>query len=146
MSSRSCVRDGKGIEKHAVGIVPSREDGPWDTIVGLEDIDSTRPTRLAELAAKSDFFPNVFYRPEWFDPLQWVGKRSDFLNHDLNQISAGQLRRDWISEPIFVKSIELNVLTGMVLQGPDRDWWFEECDHVPNEAQLVNEPGRGDRA
>lgn len=139
--------DEKGIEKHAVGIIPSREDGPWDTIVGLEGIDRTKPTmfygstRLAELAAKSEFFPNLFYRPEWFDPFNWIGKRNDLLNEEQVKITAGQLRRDWIGQPMFVKSVAPKVLTGMVLEGPDRGWWTDEYElAVPDDTELVLSP------
>ena len=61
----------KGMGMHAVGIIPF-----MTTIAGLEDIDLARPTmfygstKLAELSARRDFYPNVFYRPEWFDPVE----------------------------------------------------------------------------
>jgi hypothetical protein len=135
--------DEKGIEKHAVGVIPFTE-----IITGLEDIDRSRPTmfygstRLAELAAVSDFTPNVFYRPEWFDPTSWKGKRTDLLNEDQVKISAGQLRRDWVTTPTFIKSVDPKVLTGMVLEGPDRGWWAEEYTHIPDEAMLVMSPVR----
>jgi hypothetical protein len=133
--------DHRGLPRTCVGYVPFVH-----TLTGIEGLDRSVPTmfygstKLAELAMTSGFAPGGFYDAAWFDPGNWVRKRPDLLNEAQTRITAGQLRQTWISEPTFVKSVDAKVLTGMVLEGPDRGWWTEEYSHVKDTDVLTVSP------
>jgi ATP-grasp domain, R2K clade family 3 len=116
------------------------------TMTGLETADRTLPsffygsTRVAELAADSGFRPGGYFEAAWFDPQNWRGKRDDLLNQVQQATTIGALRRDWITTPVFVKSVEAKVLPGMVLEGPDSRWWFEEYANLKDDAAIVISP------
>jgi hypothetical protein len=83
----------------------------------------------------------VWFNADWFNPKNWIGKRTDLLNEIQNYLTVGELRNDWINEPFFVKSVDPKVLTGMVLEGvKDKEWWIEEYEHLHNEDRLVISP------
>ena len=69
----------------ACGVIPFT-----DTIVGIDDIDPTIPTifygstKLVEIASKLPFFPGVWFNADWFNPKNWIGKRTDLLNEIQN--------------------------------------------------------------
>ena len=115
-------------------------------ITGLDEADSGIPaffhgsTRIAELASASGFGPGAFFSADWFDPQQWISKRDDLLNPEQRLSTIGDLRRNWLSEPIFVKSVEANILTGMVLEGPYSRWWLKEYAHIDDKAATVISP------
>lgn len=133
--------DEYGHSRQAVGVIPFTDD-----VVGMEDADSSirtcfyGSTRLVELAAKMPFYPAVFFKKEWFDPYSWRGKRSDLLNEAQTQITADELRTEWTNGPIFIKSADPKVLTGMVLEGDDKDWWMIEYDHIKADERLIVSP------
>ena len=131
-----------GDSRIAVGVIPFT-----DTIVGMEDVDNSIPTmfygstRLIELAEKMSFKPGVFYKKDWFLPKNWRGKRLDLLNEDQEYLTVSTIRNNWINEPIFIKSSDTKILTGMVLEGSkDRDWWIEEYNHLKDTDELVISP------
>lgn len=131
--------DARGLKRTCVGYM----DGQ---ILGTEGLDRNVPTmmygstKLAELSQVSGFYPGGFYNAAWFDPREWVGKRPDLLNEQQLHMSVGQLRQFWIHEPVFVKSVEPKVLSGMVLEGPDKEWWLEEQRHLAAYEMLVVSP------
>jgi hypothetical protein len=141
--------DKRGDSRFAIGVIPFT-----DTIVGLENIDLSIPTmfygstRLVEIAEHLPIKPGVFFTHAWFDPKNWVGKRPDLLNESQSYMTVGELRKNWIEEPIFIKSADPKVLTGMVLEydsrtSPtisDREWWLIEYDHLKDEDRLVISP------
>jgi len=134
--------DRQGIKKSAVGIVPFT-----DIITGLEDVDRDEPTifygstRLAELGMTAGFSPGVFYHPDWFNPIHWVGKRPDMLNEP-REITVGELKRDWVPEAIFIKSADPKVLTGQVIEVEEKTDWISEHDHLKDETVLVTSTPR----
>jgi hypothetical protein len=116
------------------------------TMTGLEQADRTKPslfygsTRVAELAAASGFRSGAYFDAAWFDPQNWLGKRDDLLNADQRLTTVGELRHAWISTPVFVKSVLPKALTGMVLEGPDSRWWFNEYAHLNDKDAIVISP------
>lgn len=134
--------DKKGDTRFAIGVIPFT-----DTIVGMEEVDTNQKimfygsTRLVEIAENLPVKPGVFYNKNWFDPKNWVGKRHDLLNESQSYMTVGDLRKTWINEPIFIKSADPKVLTGMVLEGVnDQEWWTNEYDHLKDEDRLVISP------
>jgi ATP-grasp domain, R2K clade family 3 len=115
-------------------------------MTGLEDADLRIPsffygsTRIAELAATSGFRPGAFFDAAWFNPQNWIGKRDDLLNHEQRLTTIGDLRRNWPTSPIFVKSVEAKVLTGMILEGPDVGWFTKEYTHLKDDDSIVISP------
>ena len=131
-----------GDTRFAIGVIPFT-----DTIVGMDEIDVSGPTmfygstRLVEIAEHLPIKPGVFYNKNWFDPKNWVGKRPDLLNESQSYMTVGDLRKTWINDPIFIKSADPKVLTGMVLEGAgDQAWWTVEYDHLKDEDRLVVSP------
>ena len=134
--------DKRGDTRFAIGVIPFT-----DTIVGMDDIDVSGPTmfygstRLVEIAEHLPIKPGVFFTHQWFDPKNWVGKRSDLLNESQSYTTVGELRKNWIDDLIFIKSADPKVLTGMVLEGEeDKGWWIEEYTHLKDEDRLVISP------
>jgi hypothetical protein len=130
-----------GATRIACGVIPFT-----DTIVGIDDIDPTIPTmfygstRLVEIVSKLSFSPGVWFKPEWFDPKNWCGKRNDLLNENQTYMTVGELRKNWIDKEFFVKSSDPKILTGMVLESDDYKWWIEEYSHLKDEDRLVISP------
>lgn len=133
--------DALGLPRFGIGF-----DVENQAITGLDAADPSFPsyfygsTRIAELAAVSSFWPGAHFSSGWFDPQQWIGNRDDLLNPEQRLATIGDLRRDWISEPVFVKSVEAKVLSGMVLEGPDAAWWLEEYAELDDLAAIVVSP------
>jgi len=141
--------DKRGSTRHAIGVIPFT-----DNIVGMDDIDVSGPTmfygstRLVEIAEHLPIKPGVFFTNAWFDPQNWVGKRPDLLNEAQSYLTVGDLRKNWITEPVFIKSADPKVLTGMVLEydsrtSPtisDREWWMIENEHLKDDDRLVISP------
>jgi hypothetical protein len=130
-----------GDTRIAVGVIPFT-----NTIVGMDNLDKNQDiifygsTRLVEIAENLSFKPGVFFNKEWFNPKNWIGKRSDLLNEEQKYISAEELRKDWISEAVFIKSIDPKILTGMVLEPEDKSWWISEYEHLDKNDRLVLSP------
>jgi hypothetical protein len=135
--------DRRGLPRVCVGYIPFVH-----TLTGIEGLDRSvatmfyGSTKLAELAMTSGFAPGGFYDAAWFDPGNWVGKRPDLLNEMQTRMSVGYLRQQWIGGPCFVKSVDAKVLTGMVLEGPDKSWWMEEYSHLMDTDVLTVSPVR----
>jgi hypothetical protein len=142
--------DKRGSTRHAIGVIPFT-----DNIVGMDDIDVSGPTmfygstRLVEIAGHLPIKPGVFFTHSWFDPQNWVGKRPDLLNESQSYITVGELRKNWITEPVFIKSVDPKVLTGMVLESDnppisttisEKEWWLIEYEHLKDEDRLVISP------
>ncbi len=135
----------KGSPWTAIGIIPFE-----NTITGI-DKGISNPcmfygsTKLIEIVADNpEWHPASFYKSEWFDPRYPVAYRQDMLNERFETITVGDLRRNWVAEPTFVKSVEVKVLTGMVLEPEPDDWscWLEERADIPDDVLLVASPYR----
>lgn len=135
----------KGSPWTAIGVIPYEY-----TITGLEE-GVTSPcmfygsTKLTELAAAQESWkPAVIYDPAWFDPRFCLGKRPDLLNGEQRTIAVKELRDNWVDEPTFVKSVDVKVLTGMVLEPEedDQSCWLEERADLDDNALLVASPYR----
>ena len=87
--------DAIGDTRIAIGVIPFT-----DIIVGIEDIDLNHPvifygsTKLVEIVSKLSFSPGCWFKSEWFDPKNWVGKRHDLLNESQTALTIGELRKD----------------------------------------------------
>lgn len=123
------------------GIIPFEH-----IITGLENIDFSKPTMfyggtlLPILAKKLNCNTGIFWEDRWFDPNNWKSNRNDMLNQQIKTITLSQLRENWIEEPSFVKSIAVKELTGMVLEGPDKEWFFEEYAELNPDLQICCSP------
>lgn len=124
-----------------LGVIPFTHE-----IKGLELGDPNIPSMFYgsvqishEISKWSTFRPGVYYEKSWWDSRNWIGKRSDLLNEDQINITAEELRANWVSEPIFVKSVEDKWLTGMVIEPvkEDRDNWLIEQSQLDGDAILV---------
>jgi hypothetical protein len=124
-----------GLEQEYIGYCS--ED---DTLTGIGTIPEKHfaygSTKIGELGEKYGL--TVSYKPEWFDPLGWVGKRDDFLNEDTKLIMGEDLHNNWISKVSFIKSIEPKKLTGMVLEVEDKEWFEKEYYIDPNEKLVIS--------
>lgn len=132
----------RGLPYRAIGIIPFSHE-----LTGMEEVDSSLPTmfygstQLLELAPKQ-FKPGMFYDPKWFDPRHWVDKRDDLVNKSMLQISVSTLRKNWVDEVTFVKSIKPKLLTGQVLEPEKEDWdrWVLEHADLDGDEQLLLSP------
>ena len=133
--------DELGVEKHAIGYVPIEQK-----IVGLDGLDSSKPTifygstKVAQLGANTIFKPGSFYEAIWFDPSYAAANRSDMLNTDIRAITTLELRNNWLSEPMFIKSVDPKILTGMILETDEKSMFLDEYSHVPDDAVLTLSP------
>ena len=127
-----------------IGIIPFSHE-----ITGLDEADPNAPsmfygstTLIAKVKDWEFFRPGCFWDEHWYDPRCWIGKRNDLLNSDLQLITAGALRRDWVKEPMFVKSIEQKLLTGMVIEPEkeDHDNWIIEQSALDANDLLIMSP------
>lgn len=127
-----------------IGVIPFSHE-----IRGLEDADPKSPaifygsTQLIQWISEwKDYRPGAFYQKEWFDPRTWVGKRSDLLNEEQEEITVQDLRAKWVQEPMFIKSVEPKWLTGMVIEPikEDQDNWLIEQAALDGDAILVMSP------
>ena len=127
----------RGMPLFAVGVSPFTGQ-----VTNLEEIDLSVPTmfygsnRLVELAPALAS-PGAFFKKKWFDPGYPVGKNPFILNIEQTRTTAGQLRRTWIKEPIFIKSADPKVLTGMVIEPDERDQWTIEYGHLDGNEVLM---------
>ncbi len=133
--------DESNIPKFSIGYIPFT-----NILTGLENINSSIPTifygstRVAELAKYFNFKPGSFYNKLWFDPKQWIGKRDDLLNEKQTRVSVFELRTNWIGQSSFIKSVDPKILTGMVLEESDQDWWTKEYSHIDGRKILTISP------
>jgi hypothetical protein len=133
--------DSLGLPKFGIGY--DVENG---RMTGLENADPYGPsffygsTRIAELASVSGFRPGAYFDADWFNPQNWIGKRDDLLNPEQRLATIGDLRRNWPTSPVFVKSVQAKVLTGMVLEGTDASWFAKEYKHLKDEDYIVISP------
>lgn len=120
-------------------------------ITGLERADENLPTmfygstQLIEMISSwHNYSPGAFYNKDWFDPRQWQGKRSDLLNENQLQITVKHLRSNWVDEPMFIKSVEPKLLTGMVIEPvkDDYDNWLIEQSELDGDAAIVISPAQ----
>lgn len=129
----------------AIGMVPFVY-----TLTGMEDgVENPcmfyGSTKLVEIVSVNpDWQPAAIYDAAWFDPRCGIGKRHDLLNGDQRLVTVKELRDGWVDEPTFVKSVEVKVLTGMVLEPEGDDWmcWTEERADLAEDALLVASPYR----
>ena len=129
----------------SIGLVPYTNE-----ITGLQDIDLNQKiffygsTKLVETVSKMSVFPGVFYNKKYFDPREWKNKREDLLNEEQIEIYAGDFKKDFekiMNKPLFLKSVNPKVLTGMVLEGiQDKEWWFESYSSIPDNEVLILSP------
>lgn len=134
--------DENHIEKISVGLIPGK-----NIITGIENIDFSIPTifygstTLVETIKNLSFKPGVWFEKEWFDPRNWVNKRDDFLNDQQLVVNVGDLKDNfsfYTKNPVFIKSIESKILSGMVLEGnEDYDWWNEEYNYLKNDDLMI---------
>lgn len=129
-----------------IGVIPFEH-----TITGLETANPKEKSmfygscQLIEWVSKWDTFrPGTFYNTSWFDPREWVGRRSDLLNEEMEEIRVCDLRSNWVREPMFIKSVESKVLTGMVIEPEkeDRDNWLIEQSELDGDQHLVMSPAK----
>jgi hypothetical protein len=115
-------------------------------ITGLKDADPKLPSMfygsiqlLEKISTWDDFRPGAYYDKEWYDPRNWLGKRSDLLNDDIKEITVAELRSKWVDEPMFIKSVDPKALTGMVIEPvkDDHDTWTLEHSHLDGDVILV---------
>lgn len=133
--------EAQGVSWRSIGFLTRTQE-----LTGMDDLNTADPiffygsTRLTEIAWERGWRTLVFYAPTWFDPRSWIGKRQDLLNGFHRVITLDQLRRDWIREPTFVKSMELKVLTGQVIKESDQDKWIAAQDHIEGETLVLLSP------
>lgn len=134
----------RNLSWHAIGQIPFSYEP-----TGMEEIDLTQPwflygsTQMTEMAASWPCQnPGVFWGDGWFDPRNWVCKRSDLLNEHCRTVSVRDIRSRWVDEPMFAKSVTVKALTGMVLEPTkeDKDIWTIEHSDLNGDDQLVLSP------
>lgn len=110
-------------------------------IVGLEDIDYSKPTilfgstRAAELISETSLRPGVFFDKKWYDPSYplYHANRNNMLNTEITGVTVAELKEHWIAEPYFIKSVLPKLLTGQVVETEERDTWFAENTRLKDE-------------
>lgn len=134
----------KGLPWYATGIIPFTHE-----ITGLDDANPKAPTMFfgstqaaAKIARWDTFRPGVYWKDTWWDPRNWIGKRSDLLNDVIHTVTARELRQHWITEPMFCKSVGVKDMTGDVLEvdKKDKDNWTIELSHLDGDAELLLSP------
>lgn len=114
-------------------------------LVGLEDIDYSKPTilfgstRAAELIAETSLRPGVFFNKEWYDPSYplYHANRNNMLNVELTGITVEEFKEHWIAEPYFIKSVLPKLLTGQVVEPEERATWFSENTRLKDDDILI---------
>lgn len=125
---------------YACGVIPFEHK-----ITGLEDVDFTNPSffyggTLLPILAKQFTSCGIFYEDSWWNPKTWSENRNDMLNQDISISTIGELRKNWINEPIFIKPIAVKEFTGMVLEGPDKKWWYDEYSELKDDLEICVSP------
>jgi hypothetical protein len=127
-----------------IGNIPFTE-----TLTGFETADPSLPsffygsTKLIEIVSSwKDYRPGTFYKKDWYDPRLW--RRSDLLNLDQQEILVKDLREYWVKEPMFIKSVEPKLLTGMVIEPvkEDKDNWTIEQSELDGDVLLIMSPAQ----
>jgi hypothetical protein len=135
--------EAQSVPWRSIGFLPSTQE-----LTGMDDLTTEDSvffygsTRLIEIAWERGWRTLVFYDPAWFDPQSWIGKRDDFLNGSHQVITLDQLRRDWVTEPTFLKSVELKVLTGQVIRESDQEDWIAGRHNLKGETLVILSPFR----
>jgi hypothetical protein len=130
-----------GIPFTLCGVIPFEH-----TITGIEQVNFSIPTMfyggtvLPILAKKLNCSTGIFWEDGWWNPNIWATHRKDMLNQSVNTITLSQLREDWITQPVFVKPVAVKEFTGMVLEGPDRDWFNEEYNELSGDLKICCSP------
>jgi hypothetical protein len=115
-------------------------------ITGVESLDPSLSmmlyggTLLPILAKDLGWKNGIFWEDDWFDPDNWAQHRNDMLNQSVRTISLEELRTHWIQEPTFVKPVSVKEFTGMVLEGPDKEWFMKEYSALPNSLDVCCSP------
>jgi ATP-grasp domain, R2K clade family 3 len=114
-------------------------------ITGLEEVDSSKPvifygaTLLPILVQKLGIYsPGVYWNDDWWKPEHWIQNRQDLLNQDIRIITFQELSNNWgkfVSEPTFIKSNNVKILTGQVIEPEEHDSWLDE--HILNPEDLL---------
>jgi len=128
---------------HTCGVIP------FDNVItGIENIDLSKSTMfyggtlLPILAKKLNTNLEIFWEDEWFYPAIWAANRNDMLNQEITERTIGDLKTNWIFEPTFIKSKEVKELTGMVLEGEDKDWWLKEYSDLTSDVEICCSPAQ----
>jgi ATP-grasp domain-containing protein len=130
----------KALPHFGIGVVHFTHE-----ITGLGDADPNLPSMfygsiqlLEKISTWNDFRPGAYYAKEWYDPRNWLGKRADLLNDDIQEITVASLRSKWVDEPMFIKSVDPKALTGMVIEPvkEDQDNWLLEQSHLDGDVIL----------
>ena len=125
-----------------IGVIPFTHE-----VRGLEGVDPNKPSlfycsvQLAQMVSTwTTYRPGVVYDNTMYDPRKW--KRSDLLNCSPIEITVEKLRKEWVKEPTFIKSVSDKVLTGMVIEPEkeDRDNWLIEQSQLDKDELLLFSP------
>ncbi len=133
--------EAQGVLWRSIGFLPESQE-----LTGMDDLTTNDPiffygsTRLTDLVWERGWRTLVFFDPEWFDPRYWMGKREDLLNGIQRVMTLDQLRRDWVSEPTFLKSAERKIVAGEVIKESDKDAWIKDRASLDGETLVVLSP------
>jgi hypothetical protein len=103
-----------------------------ENITGTSHLSEELPTifygstKLAERASQSNFKPGAFYNNDWWNPNYWASNRNDLLNQTIINTTIGELRKNWITEPIFIKPQYAKYFAGQVIEVEERIGWLAE--------------------
>lgn len=127
-----------GKEYGIVKVVPFSHD-----LITPDGIDLKLPTvvygsTLLAALAPQHLSPGAFYEPHFFDPRTW--HHPQMLNKEMRVTTAGQLRSEWIQEPVFIKSVRDKLHTGMVIEPEDKNWWIVEQTEPDGEDEMLLSP------
>lgn len=116
-------------------------------LVGLEEVELSKKnilfgsTRAVQLTEQHGLYnPGVFYKNIWFEPTFPINKASNLLNSDIKTITIGEFKKNWINEPVFIKSTKPKLLTGQVIEVEEQLTWIEEHKHIQEEEELNISP------
>lgn len=120
-----------------------------EELFGMEQLDTSKPALMygscqivEKVARQYGSHVETFWGEGWFDPMNWVGKRSDLLNEHARLTTVRELRDRWIDEPTFVKSVKVKALNGMVIdpEKSDKDPWLIEHSGLDGDDLLILSP------
>jgi len=137
----------RNLPTFGIGIIPFSHE-----LTGLEEIDASKPCmfygsiQLLQKIQKDypQYYPAMYFQEELYDPLQlrlWQYSNK-MLNRFIDILLVSDLRKNWIKQPMFVKSRKPKLVTGMVLEPEKDDWdtWVIEHAHLDGDAVLAVSP------
>ena len=126
---------------YTCGVIPFEHK-----ITGLEDVNFSNPSFfyggiLLPILAKEVTSSGIFWEDDWWNPKTWSQNRNDMLNQEVSISTIGDLRKNWVKEPTFIKPISVKEFSGMVLEGKeDKLWWDQEHSDLKDDLKICISP------